>query len=203
MNEILNINKLADRKEAKARKRDAKKREIAVSAINALKTYGYARTTLRDIAAHSDVSLGSLTYYFEDKDALLIYCVHQYKSGFVEEMGKTVQGLRARNDIISAYCKRLAQTIEDDAELHRLWYDIRNQAMFDETFRPVVAEIENNLIGLMRPLTDISEEQKALYTRLDGAFRYLLQQYVSGRISPKREMEVILLASVAKTTTAT
>ena len=25
---------------------------------------------------------------------------------------------------------------------HRLWYDIRTQAMFDETFRPVVAEVE-------------------------------------------------------------
>ena len=51
MNDMTQTGKLADRKANKARKRENRKREIAQSAISALKLYGYARTTLRDIAS--------------------------------------------------------------------------------------------------------------------------------------------------------
>ena len=40
----------------------------------------------------------------------------------------------------------LATSIFDDEMTHRLWYDIRCQAMFDQSFRPVVAEIEPGLV---------------------------------------------------------
>lgn len=184
MTELLQRNKLADRKNNKIRKREDKKRQIAASAINALKVYGYAQTTLRDVAAQSDMPLSSLHYYFEDKDSLLIYCVRQYKAGFIETVNEAVKGLDQLEDIKQAFCRTLAQTIADDAELHRLWYDIRNQATFEETFVPVVEEIENQLIGLMTPFAKDRHEQKLVYVRFDGAFRYMLQQHLTqGRLS--------------------
>ena len=81
MNEI--SNKLADRAERKNRKREGKRQQIASSAIEALTQLGYANTSMRDIAAVSDMSLGMLTYYFGDKSDLIIYCVTTYKSDFV------------------------------------------------------------------------------------------------------------------------
>ena len=173
--------KLADRKTNKARKREAKKREIAESAINALKIYGYARTTLRDIAAQTQMPLSSLHYYFEDKDGLLIFCVRRYKFKFIELIERAVSGIEDPSDFADAFCESLAQTVLDDAELHRLWYDIRNQAMFDETFAPVVEEIEALLINTLAPIADDLETRQRIFVRLDGAFRFALQQYLSGR----------------------
>jgi len=77
--------------------------------------------------------------------------------------------------------KGYATTVLDDAELHRLWYDIRNQAMFDETFAPVVEEIEALLINTLAPIADDLETRQRIFVRLDGAFRFALQQYLSGR----------------------
>ncbi|NOD64827.1 MULTISPECIES: TetR/AcrR family transcriptional regulator [unclassified Ruegeria] len=197
MNKVEPINKLADRKTHKVRKRDAKKREIAESAINALKIYGYARTTLRDIAAHSDMSLGSLHYYFEDKDELLVFCVRQYKLHFVELMTSAVEGIEAPDKAMKAFCHALAETIQQEAELHRLWYDIRNQAMFDDTFEPVVTEIEELLIGMMAPLAVERTEQERLYMRLDGAFRFLLQGYLKGSRPSVKDMRSTFVSVAA------
>ena len=63
-----------------------KKRPIAESAITALQELGFANTSLRDIAAKSDMSLGMLHYYFEDRSDLIIYCVRIYKQDFVTGM---------------------------------------------------------------------------------------------------------------------
>ena len=192
MNQMSNINKLADRKVNKARKREGKKREIAESAINALKLFGYAHTTLRDIAAQANMSLGSLHYYFEDKDQLLIYCVRQYKHNFVQVVQDAVKGVADPEEIAQTFCQTLAETINEEAELHRLWYDIRNQAMFNETFLSVVEEIEAQLIEMMRPFSNDRREREIIYIRFDGAFRYLLQKNLSGYRVSVEEMRSLV-----------
>ena len=194
MNDMTQATKLADRKANKVRKRESRKREIAQSAIDALKLYGYARTTLRDIAAQSDMSLGSLHYYFEDKDELLIYCVRQYKSDFVKEVAASVDGISSPRGIKTAFCKALAETIVEEAELHRLWYDIRNQAMFDQTFVPAIGDIEDQLIEMMSPLASERLEKELLYIRFDGAFRYLLQLHLAGQPRSLTEMTAVFEA---------
>lgn len=194
MNDMTNSTKFADRKANKVRKRESRKREIAQSAIDALKLYGYARTTLRDIAAQSDMSLGSLHYYFEDKDELLIHCVRQYKIEFVKTVGASVAGISMPRDIKTAFCKALAETIVAEAELHRMWYDIRNQAMFDQAFVPVIGDIENQLIEMMSPLAAKRSDKELLYVRFDGAFRYLLQFQLTGNPRSLEEMTSVFEA---------
>ncbi|MBQ0802689.1 MAG: TetR family transcriptional regulator [Sulfitobacter litoralis] len=195
MNDMTPAPKLADRKANKVRKRESRKREIAQSAINALKLYGYARTTLRDIASQSEMSLGSLHYYFEDKDELLIYCVRQYKSDFVRTISAAVSGISSPQSIKTAFCTALAQTIATEAELHRLWYDIRNQAMFDKAFVPVIVEIEEQLIEMMNPIAPDRASKELLYLRFDGAFRYLLQLNLAGHPRSLEEMSEVLEAA--------
>ena len=54
----------------KQKKRELKRQQIAQSALWALQDLGLANTTLRDVVAKSDLSLGMIHYYFEDRDAL-------------------------------------------------------------------------------------------------------------------------------------
>lgn len=177
--------KLYDRAERKNRKRDEKKQQIARSAIKALQQLGYANTGLRDIAADADMSLGSLHYYFEDKTALIIYCVTRYKESFVHDISQKIQLASDFESLVDGFSLALADTIiDDDSETHQLWYDIRSQSQFDPMFRPVVSEIEASMIDVIamaaRSLNlkiDVTTE----YAALDGVFRYSLQERRFGK----------------------
>lgn len=185
------IGKLAARAAAKEAKRESKKRALAESAIEALKRYGYANTTLRDIAAESDLSLGMLHYYFENKELLLIYCVRLYKEAFAADIGARIAGADNRDSLIRAFSEGLATSIVEDAETHRLWYDIRNQALFDPVFQPVVAEIEASLMGLIELMAGEGKKGppvSVLYGAVDGVFRHLLECQLAGRARTTPEL---------------
>jgi len=185
--------KLRARADRKTAKRDEKKRQIADSAIKALKELGYANTSLRDIAAKSDLSLGMLHYYFEDRSDLIIYCVQLYKEAFVRDINAALTTSEGRDAVLDAFADALAGSIVDDTETHRLWYDIRTQAMFDETFRPVVDEIEAMLIDIVRHAfgktgKEIPQTVAIHYAALDGVFRMLMQNQLTGDVKTKDEL---------------
>lgn len=172
----------ADRKSAK---QDNKKRQIADGAITALQELGYANTTLRDIAAKSEMSLGILHYYFKDRSDLIIYCVRIYKQDFVANIRRALDHATGRDAVIDVMASALAVSITKDASTHRLWYDIRNQALFDDTFRPITAEIEMTLVSMVSHAFlhagHATPPQVALqYALLDGVFRFLLQEQLYG-----------------------
>ncbi len=195
--------KLRARAERKTAKRDEKKRQIAESAIEALKELGYANTSLRDIAAKSDLSLGMLHYYFEDRSDLIIYCVQLYKEAFVRDINAALNMAEGRGAVLDAFADALANSIADDTETHRLWYDIRTQAMFDETFRPVVDEIEAMLIDIVRHAfkkagNEIPQMVDIHYAAVDGVFRMLMQNQLTGRLKTKDELAAIFHGLLAQ-----
>jgi AcrR family transcriptional regulator len=185
--------KLRARTARKTAKRDEKKRQIAESAIEALKELGYANTSLRDIADKSDLSLGMLHYYFEDRTDLIIYCVSIYKDVFVRNMIEAIERAEGRDQVIEAFAEALVHSIVDDEMTHRLWYDIRTQAMFDETFGPVVAEIEAKLIGIVESAFvkaghQTPEHIELHYALLDGVFRFLMQGQIGKTRKSRAEL---------------
>ena len=95
--------------------------------------------------------------------------------------------------MIDALCSALAISIVKDAMTHRLWYDIRNQALFDEMFRPATAEIEAMLVSMVShafarsgiappPMIEVQ------YALLDGVFRWQLQ----GQVNADRRSAAVL-----------
>lgn len=189
----LTIQARADRKSAK---QDMKKRQIADSAIMALQELGYANTSLRDIAAKSEMSLGILHYYFEDRSDLIIYCVRVYKQDFVASIRHALDRATGRDAVIDALAGALAVSITKDAPTHRLWYDIRNQALFDDMFRPVAAEIETMLVSMVshafkRAGHATPPRVELRYALLDGIFRFLLQDQLCGTHRSTRATKTI------------
>lgn len=200
MNVQKGISRKLDKTEAKARKRDAKRQEIAQSAISALKTYGYAQTTLRDIAEQSDLSLGMLHYYFDSKEDLMIYCVRLYKEEFIRRMQPVPQEAVSEARAIAAFAAGLVETIVVDAEIHRLWYDIRSQSMFDPTFAPVVADLEASMAQMVRSFCrdpDDVLQVTQLYAQVDGVFRYILQQAIFENEIDKETMQKMFEATLS------
>jgi AcrR family transcriptional regulator len=166
-----------------------KKYELAMHAISSLAELGFARINLRDIAVRSGVSLGVIHYYFENKTELLIYCVTVYKEEFIAGLKDLIARAEHSGRLLSGIADFLADTIDKQAHIHRLWYDVRAQAQFDDAFQPVVEEFEVLLTNIFEVLVaklrelDVdcsAAEPLKLYLALDGWFRYCLQRKLMG-----------------------
>ena len=83
----------------------------------------------------------------------------------------------------------MAGTLREDAALHRLWYDLRNQSLFEEKFRADTAEIDHSLERMIWRIisryAELSERALAVtpalaYALLDGVFQHALLRHLSG-----------------------
>jgi len=171
-----------------------KKRELALHALSSLAELGFAKTNLRDVAQRSGVSLGVIHYYFANKNELLVCSIGQYKEGFVRDVNELIAAAPTTEALGARVAAFMAQTVAQQAQLHRLWYDMRAQAQFDPAFQPGVEEAEQALIGIFRTLLDKLEALGAarrqsdsgdsdplrLYIILDGWFRHFLQRHLAG-----------------------
>ena len=158
-------------------KRQLKKQQLVDSAVEALTASGYANSSLRDIASVCKVSLGTLHYYFQDKNELIVYCVKGYKSVFIDELMLFFEAVEDREQAIKGFSELLSSSIEHNASMHRLWYDIRNQAMFDERLR---AEVDAMSLDLLRCVRSATKAMQSTLTAdsalaaIDGLFQYEL-----------------------------
>jgi AcrR family transcriptional regulator len=163
--------------------------ELADAALRTLAELGYARTSLREIAQNSEFSHGVLHYYFRDKVELITHCVRQYKAECVKRYDVIVDTAQTAAELEGGFGNVMADTLRNDARLHRLWYDMRNQSMFEAVFRPDVAEIDRSLERMIwrivsrystlaeRPAVVTSPTAYALF---DGLFQQALFRFLDG-----------------------
>jgi AcrR family transcriptional regulator len=168
---------------------EERRAELAAAALQTLSEQGYARTSLRVIAQNTPFSHGVLHYYFRDKVDLIMYCVRQYKAACVTRYDEVVATAGSAGELRVGFATILAQTMRDDAAMHRLWYDLRAQSMFEESFRDDVAEID---LSLERMIWRILSQYAALsgrtltptpdvaYAIFDGLFQQSLLRHLAG-----------------------
>src|ERR1700688_277550 len=123
--------------------------ELAEAAILTLAEHGYARPSLREIAQNSEFSHGVLHYYFSDKVDLITCCVRLYKSRCVTRYDSVIAEAGTFAHLLDGFLNVLGITMREEAHLHRLWYDLRAQALFEPAFRADVGEIDNSLEAMI------------------------------------------------------
>lgn len=173
-----NVNKFAQRRQM-----------LAESALKAIAEQGYAETGLRAIAQHSELSHGSLHYYFEDKDDLIALAVWNYKSECARRYDDIVATARTPEEFADRFAATMATTLRDEATLHRLWYDLRNQAMFSTGFRDTIVEIDELLQQMVWVVVSRFAELEGVapaltptlaYALFDGVFQNTLIRFLRG-----------------------
>jgi AcrR family transcriptional regulator len=172
--------------------------QLAEAARQTLAELGYANTSLRDIAQNSDFSHGVLHYYFTDKFELITYCVRQYKAECVKRYDSIVATAATPDELTSGIGAVMSRTLRDDAAMHRLWYDLRNQSQFDPAFRPDVTEIDQSLermiwriVGRFAELAGKSPavSPKVAYALADGLFQHALLAQLGGNARAGEELD--------------
>lgn len=177
----------------KPRPRDDKfaerRAELGEAALQTLAELGYARTSLREIAQNSEFSHGVLHYYFEDKLDLILCSVRQYKARCVKRYDEVTTTSTSYEELLEGFAAALGDTLRKEASLHRLWYDLRAQSLFEAAFRADVAEIDKSLEKMIwRVLSRFAEltgvpvglPSGVAYAMFDGLFQQGLLKHLSG-----------------------
>jgi AcrR family transcriptional regulator len=163
--------------------------ELAEATLQTLSELGYARTSLREIAQNSAFTHGVLHYYFTDKFDLILCSVRHYKARCVTRYDEVTANAKSADALLEGFLSALATTLREEAHLHRLWYDIRAQAMFEVAFRSDVAEIDKSLENMIWRIVSRFAElggevpgvtPSAIYAAIDGLFQNCLLKHLSG-----------------------
>jgi AcrR family transcriptional regulator len=192
-------NKKFDRANRQSVDKFAERRnELAEAALQTLSELGYARTSLREIAQNSVFSHGVLHYYFNDKTDLILCCVRQYKAHCVTRYDQVVAESHTYEELVTGFLKVLGETVRNEGHLHRLWYDLRSQSLFEDAFRADVLAIDKSLEDMIwRIMARFSEltglpqplPPSVLYAVLDGLFQQCLLKHLSGDAAAVAEMQ--------------
>jgi AcrR family transcriptional regulator len=163
--------------------------ELGEAALTTLAALGYARTSLREIAQNSEFSHGVLHYYFSDKVDLIICSVKQYKARCVKRYDHAVESATTYDELMEGFLQSLGDTLQGEGHVHRLWYDLRSQALFEEAFRADVVQIDKSLEDMIWRIVsrfaELSGEPcglppSAAYALFDGLFQQALLKHLSG-----------------------
>ncbi|MGQ0626238.1 MAG: TetR/AcrR family transcriptional regulator [Sporichthyaceae bacterium] len=153
---------------------DARRDELAAATRTTLAELGYAQTSLREIAANTDYSHGVLHYYFRDKVDLITHSVRQYKAECVTRYDALVADAVDADGLARAFGAAMAETAVVDADMHRLWYDLRNQAMFTPAFIDDVRAIDAGLQAMISRVVGRYSELCGAPSQLPEATTYAL-----------------------------
>ncbi|HSV57923.1 MAG TPA: TetR/AcrR family transcriptional regulator [Variovorax sp.] len=163
--------------------------QLGEATLQTLASLGYARTSLREIAQNSQFSHGVLHYYFKDKFDLILCSVRQYKAVCVQRYDEVVASATSAPQLLEGFCAALGATLRDEAALHRLWYDLRSQALFEDGLRADVTEIDASLERMIwRVVSRYAAlagqpprlPSAAAYAMLDGLFQQALLLHLGG-----------------------
>ena len=163
--------------------------ELADVALETLGELGYAHTSLREIAQNSDFSHGVLHYYFTDKTDLITHGVRRYKQRCVSRYDDIADLAADADDLAQNFADAMVATMRGDAAMHRLWYDLRSQAMFEESLQEAVLAIDEALVQMIWRIISRYAELSGIptttspdltYAMFDGAFEQNLLRHLSG-----------------------
>jgi AcrR family transcriptional regulator len=187
------VSQVADKQDRISRRQVDKfaerRSQLAASALLTLSELGYARTSLREIAQNSDFSHGVLHYYFRDKVDLITFCVRQYKAECVTRYDQVVATSATAEELRAGFARAMVDTLREDAAMHRLWYDLRNQSLFEESFREDVLQIDQSLERMIWRIVSTYADLAGLtlavspslaYALFDGVFQQALLRHLAG-----------------------
>ncbi|MFF0264240.1 TetR/AcrR family transcriptional regulator [Kribbella sp. NPDC004536] len=161
---------------------------LAESALKTLGELGYARTSLREIANNSEFTHGVVHYYFRDKIDLISYCVRYYKTKCARRYDEVVETATSAEELATGFLGKMTQTLVEETPMHKLWYDLRAQSMFEEQLRPDVEAIdkllEEMIWRILSRYADLTQtiptvDAPTAYALVDGLFEQAVVGYAA------------------------
>ena len=151
--------------------------ELLAGAKRCLRSNGFARTTARDIAAASGVSLAAIGYHFGSKEALLTQALVEATGEWVDEFGRILASdLDPRATPMERFEQTWAQLLESFSAHRQLWaanFEVSPYIDAMPQVRQVMATAQQQArLGLARLFLGVTGDQRSAQDA--GAFYYAL-----------------------------
>jgi AcrR family transcriptional regulator len=154
--------------------------DLIAGAKRCLIEKGYARTTARDIAAASGVSLAAIGYHFGSKDALMNQAVYEAVGDWAEEVQRALSAEGALDaEPLRRFESIMGRTIESfGGEGHGLWaaqLELLSLLGHSEELRAFLAGIQPDAaMGLAELFLGIDPDQAPESARMAGSVLHAL-----------------------------
>ena len=109
-------------------------------------------------------------------------------------------------ELVAGFLREQTATLTGEPEMHRLWYDLRNQSMFEPAFRADVAEIDlllERMVGrVVSRYAELSgtrprASSAAFYAVLDGLFQQALLRQLAGDPQAAADLQAAVAQVIA------
>ncbi|MVU82743.1 TetR family transcriptional regulator [Nocardia sp. ET3-3] len=122
--------------------------DLLAGARKCLFDKGYARTTVRDIATASGVSMAAIGYHFGSKEALLTAALAEATREWGDELGHTLGATESDPDPLRRFAARW-DAVRDSVDTHRgLWAATFDALSHPETRAQLAAQTDESRTGL-------------------------------------------------------
>jgi len=138
--------------------------KILNTAYDCLSRRGYAHVSMRDIADEAGVALSQVTYYYRNKEQLLLEVINKMILQYLREVGVKLESSADDKQKLASLIGFFKELVRDNPNLFKLFIDFTAQALWIPSFR-------EQLDDLFQRLTELIEGNLAIDTKTDN--RYL------------------------------
>ena len=122
---------------------------ITNAAYKHISQRGYANVSLREIADEAGVVLSQLSYYYKNKEGLLIEVVRMTARQYMVEIEEILKVGTGSQEKMSDLVKYFQNMLITNPNLFRLLFDLTNMSMWSNTFRNILNELFDDLADLI------------------------------------------------------
>ncbi|NMB19674.1 MAG: TetR/AcrR family transcriptional regulator [Firmicutes bacterium] len=102
---------------------------------------GYARTSLRQIAAEAQVAVSQISYHYQNKEGLLLAVARHVTSTYYEYIQQYLEPGMSPQEVGECFIRLYQEVLRNDPDLFRVLYDLVGLALWSEPLRVEVREI--------------------------------------------------------------
>ncbi|KMY68639.1 hypothetical protein AAU61_03140 [Desulfocarbo indianensis] len=120
---------------------DEKAAHILKAALNVLTRQGYARTTIKEVAAEAGVSRGLLHYYFKNKEEMLFMVVRESVVASSRLVETVFAAGRTRQEIAASICQAIRSYVEKTPDSISILFESWSLARQSQSAREQLEEL--------------------------------------------------------------
>jgi DNA-binding transcriptional regulator YbjK len=125
---------------------------IVAAALDLIKTDGISAVTYRGVAAHAEVPLGSMTYYFPTLEGLVLDALDSTRSELEPRYAAPLRDARTPADIVDALVDATIGSTSPSLTDIRLYEEIRHYGARDSRVAAVLQAVEDDSLEMLQPV---------------------------------------------------
>lgn len=129
---------------------------ILEATLDVIKTDGISGVSYRGVAAHAEVPLGSMTYYFPTLEGLILSALDSTRSELEPRYAAPLRDARTPADVVDALVDATIGSTSPSLTDIRLYEEIRHYGARDPKVAAVLQAVEDDSLVMLQPVVPTS-----------------------------------------------